>query len=276
MNKTWTREQVAERILAGDTLVIWHNNLLRISPTWLAAHPGGALAILHFVGRDATDEIDVYHPEFVLSKKIKGFIIGTVEVGPNGWEPLIPPVMTGWVRRKDDGSKDGWVWHQEAVAERAHDHNLKAPSAEILLVEKSPGDKAPSLSTLTPASCTLSLSVQNRHAKAYRELHKRIKGAGLYQTRYIAGYGPEIVRYVLLAAASVYAYQVGWIKTSALFLGMLWHQLVFTVHDLGHNGVTHIWLVDRLVGICIASLIGGLSLGWWADVSHLHWLPTSP
>ena len=52
----WTREQVAERILAGENLVVLRNKIIRVPPSWLDAHPGGALAILHFVGRDATDE----------------------------------------------------------------------------------------------------------------------------------------------------------------------------------------------------------------------------
>ena len=48
---------------------------------------------------------------------------------------------------------------------------------------------------------------------------------------------------------------------------MVWHQLVFTVHDLGHMGVTHNWAWDRLMAILIADFIGGLSVSWWVDVS---------
>jgi delta8-fatty-acid desaturase len=55
--------------------------------------------------------------------------------------------------------------------------------------------------------------------------------------------------------------------TSALFLGLLWHQLVFTVHDLGHMGVTGNWTYDRLIAISLADFIGGLSIGWWSQVS---------
>src|SRR5262245_50660837 len=94
----WTRDQVAARILAGDSLVVFDSKLLRIPPSWLAAHPGGALAILHFVGRDATDEILAYHSEDTL-RRLRAYAVGNVECGPHGWEPLIPPVMSGWVRR---------------------------------------------------------------------------------------------------------------------------------------------------------------------------------
>ena len=39
-------------------MVIRNGNLLRLNG-WLDKHPGGRLAILHMVGKDATDEINV-------------------------------------------------------------------------------------------------------------------------------------------------------------------------------------------------------------------------
>src|ERR1051325_7181693 len=98
--KVWTRDEVCTRILAGETLFIYNGKLIRVPPSWLAKHPGGRLAILHFVGRDATDEVNAFHPEAAL-KQLNRYSIGRVAVGPNGWEPLVPPVMTGWVRKKD-------------------------------------------------------------------------------------------------------------------------------------------------------------------------------
>ena len=88
-----TREQVASRILAGDNLVILRNKVLRVPPSWLTAHPGGALAILHFVGRDATDEVEAFHTDETLAK-MKGFVVGTVEVeeAPR-FAPTWPPNM---------------------------------------------------------------------------------------------------------------------------------------------------------------------------------------
>ncbi|KAF7784649.1 hypothetical protein Agabi119p4_814 [Agaricus bisporus var. burnettii] len=55
----------------------------------------------------------------------------------------------------------------------------------------------------------------------------------------------------------------------------MWHQLVFTAHDLGHNGVTHNWTLDRLIAIVIADFIGGLSIGWWVDNHNIHHLVTN-
>ncbi|KAH0838255.1 fatty acid desaturase-domain-containing protein [Lanmaoa asiatica] len=266
IHKLWSREDVVARILAGESLVVYNDLLLRIPHTWLAAHPGGALAILHFVGRDAADEIDAYHAEDTI-RTIKKYAIGTVDTSPHVWDPLLPPIMSGWVRKiSPDGS---FAWHNEA-------HPITSPSglsSEILLVHKDcsllQDADGPSLATLRPPLSNLSLKVQARHSAAYKELHKRIINTGLYKTRYLAGYGPEVARYLLLAASSAYAYKHGWLITSAVCLGLLWHQLVFTVHDLGHMGVTHDWTIDRLLAIFIADFIGGLSVGLNHNVHHL-------
>ncbi|KAG8980178.1 hypothetical protein FRB94_005075 [Tulasnella sp. JGI-2019a] len=278
--RVWTREEVTQSILKGDTLVIYDTFLLRITSNWLASHPGGALAILHFVGRDATDEINAYHPDIVLNR-VKGFIVGRVEMGEKlGWEPLVPPVAQGWVRR--DGQ-----WQNDAAAVRNDTGTSSQPcdrdrptvtSTEILLVAKDPTKNAepgPSAACINPPPATLSLAEQTRHSLAYRALHTRIKEAGLYDTRYLTGYGPELLRYSVLAATSYVAYQYRWFLTSGLFLGLLWHQLAFIVHDLGHVGVTHKWVVDRVLGISLASFCGGLSIGWWTDNHNIHHLVTN-
>jgi delta8-fatty-acid desaturase len=267
VHRLWSREEVAARILAGESLVVYNDLLLRIPHAWLAAHPGGALAILHFVGRDAADEIDAYHAGPTI-RTITKYAIGTVDTV---WDPLLPPIMSGWARKiAPDGSL---AWHNEA-----HPTPSSGLSSEVLLVHKDsslPQNAAgPTLATLRPPPSNLSLKVQARHSAAYKELHKRIIDAGFYKTRYLAGYGPEVARYLLLAASSAYAYKCGWLITSAVCLGLLWHQLVFTVHDLGHMGVTHNWTVDRLLAIFIADFIGGLSVGWWVDVSlRLSFIP---
>jgi delta8-fatty-acid desaturase len=261
--REWTRDEVAVRILAGESLIVYNDQLLRIPQSWLNAHPGGSLAILHFVGRDAADEIDAYHCDQTLAK-IKSYVIGTVETSAGIWEPLVPPIMTGWVRKLSCDGKQ--AWHNEATP---------IPSetcSEILLVEHDScllQTQGPTLSNLIPPPATLSLKEQARHSAAYKALHKRILDAGLYKTRYITGYGPEVARYLLLAASSVVAYSYGWLIISAVCLGLLWHQLVFTVHDLGHMGVTHDWTKDRLIAIILADFIGGLSVGWWVDVSSV-------
>ncbi|KAJ7092661.1 fatty acid desaturase-domain-containing protein [Mycena epipterygia] len=257
----WTREAVAAGILAGDNLVVYNDLLLRIPAKWLDQHPGGALSILHFVGRDAADEIESYHPAHVLDL-VRRYKVGTVELP---WRPLVPPVMSGWVRTSSS------AWFKEADA-------VRTGGTQILLVQKRPdGDNAPTRDTLEPPPTTLSPEDQARHSAAYKILHNRVRDAGLYDTRYITGYGPEVLRYALLASLSAYAYSHAWFITSAVFLGLFWQQLTFVAHDLGHLGVTHNWTIDRLLGILIADWIGGLSIGWWVTNHNVHHLvPNHP
>lgn len=260
----WSSKQIADRILAGDTLLIYNNTLLSIPRSWLNAHPGGELAILHFVGRDATDEIDAYHSGDTINT-IKKYAVGTVETDEHGlWKPFVPPIMTGWVRRIGEDGK--WVWYNEASAVSSPEDTDLSPSSQILLIRKDSDLLKSALPNLVPPPTNLSLKAQAEHSAAYKVLHQRIVDAGLYKTPYLTGYGPEVARYLLLASISALAYSRNWFITSAIFLGLTWHQLVFTAHDLGHMGVTHNWVWDRLLAIFIADFIGGLSIGWWVDV----------
>jgi len=269
MNTTtslWSREKVAARILDGETLIVYNGHLLSIPPKWLDAHPGGSLALLHFVGRDATDEIEANHQDDTM-QLISKYSVGRVELNDDGvWEPFLPPIAAGWIRRR--GSGGNVEWHKEAVELFQEDESESCRTSSVLLVENTRKENAsgPTISCIEPPPSSLSLKQQARHSKAYRELHKRIADAGLYQTRYLSGYGPEIIRYTLLASCSACAYSRQWFITSAVFLGLFWHQLSFSAHDLGHMGVTHNWALDRIIATIVADFIGGLSIGWWVHV----------
>jgi delta8-fatty-acid desaturase len=212
------------------------------------------------MGRDATDEIDCYHSDHVL-ELVRRYQVGTVALP---WKPLVPPVMSGWVRTKGD------TWYNEAGA-------MRGSGTQILLVQKRHEDatSTPNRAVLELGSSDLSAEDQARHSAAYKVLHRRIRDAGLYNTRYLTGHGPDILRYALLASLSVYAYNHAWFLTSAVFLGLLWQQLTFIAHDLGHLGVTHNWIIDRILGTFIANWAGGVSIGWWVDVSA-YWLICVP
>ena len=54
---------------------------------------------------------------------------------------------------------------------------------------------------------------------------------------------------------------------SSVCAAILWWQMAFVAHDLGHNGVTHNQKLDTIFGIVLANFTGGLSLGWW---KHNH------
>lgn len=49
---------VRQLIASGKHIVISEGRVLQLDG-WLQKHPGGKLAIMHMVGRDATDEINM-------------------------------------------------------------------------------------------------------------------------------------------------------------------------------------------------------------------------
>ncbi|KZT06016.1 fatty acid/sphingolipid desaturase [Laetiporus sulphureus 93-53] len=269
----WTREQVAARILAGETLVIVDNQVVRVPQSWLTAHPGGVLAVLHFVGRDASDEVHAFHSVETL-KRMQGYVIGRIQTDGDGWDPLLPPIMSGWVRKP--GKDDKMEWYNEAKPLHPSKNFPSVSASEMLLVERDEcSSHGPSLADLQHPETPLSIELQMRHSRAYTDLHQRVKDAGLYNTPYIKGYGPEFIRYTLLGTLSAILYMKGWLIPSAFFLGLMWQQLTFFVHDLGHLGVTHNWVVDRLTAIFFADFIGGLSVGWWVNNHNIHHLVTN-
>ena len=57
-NQLLSRRAIEGLIAEGHIIVIAENRVLQLDG-WLDQHPGGRLAILHMVGRDATDEINM-------------------------------------------------------------------------------------------------------------------------------------------------------------------------------------------------------------------------
>ena len=108
----------------------------------------------------------------------------------------------------------------------------------------------------------------------YRLLFKRMEDEGLFNCNYMA-YAIEMCRYTFLFSIFILALTTGYFALSGLFLGLLWHQLVFTVHDAGHMGITHSFQVDTVIGIIIADFIGGLSVGWWKRNHNVHHIVTN-
>lgn len=51
-------QDIERRIDQGEPVVIYEGYALHLGE-WINRHPGGRLAILHMVGRDATDEINM-------------------------------------------------------------------------------------------------------------------------------------------------------------------------------------------------------------------------
>ena len=99
---TLTRSQLAERIAQGESLVLHRRKIYKLD-RWLATHPGGELAILHFVGRDATDEIEAYHSDDTVARLMSRFVIGYLDHADwDHYKPLVPPVQLGYRKGKLD------------------------------------------------------------------------------------------------------------------------------------------------------------------------------
>lgn len=124
--------------------------------------------------------------------------------------------------------------------------------------------KYPSLDAATQHSITLK----------FRELHQRVRDEGYYDCRYVE-YGKEMVRYTALFCLFLFTLNREWYTTSACFLGLWWHQIMFTAHDAGHRGITHNFVIDSLIGIFIGNFCSGLSIGWWKSSHNVHHFVTN-
>jgi delta8-fatty-acid desaturase len=110
--------------------------------------------------------------------------------------------------------------------------------------------------------------------RKYRILDEKLRAKKLYDCNYSA-YAVEAIRYTFLACMTLLCLHWGQYALSGMFLGFLWHQLVFTVHDAGHMGITHNFQIDTVIGIIIADFIGGLSVGWWKRNHNVHHIVTN-
>lgn len=117
---------------------------------------------------------------------------------------------------------------------------------------------------------------QQAISASFQELHQDIRDRGLYTCR-LSNYAKEMTRYLSLFCLFVLAFRQGWVLTSAVFLGLFWHQIMFSAHDAGHLSITQNFKVDTAIGIFIADFCCGLSMGWWKSSHNVHHLvPNHP
>lgn len=143
-------------------------------------------------------------------------------------------------------------------------------------------DQYPALDALT----------QRAIVEKYRALHQKIKAEGYYDCQY-RQYAKEMGRYLCIFAAFFVALKSEWFIASAALLGLFWvyhdlldlhqeeaannlqHQIMFTAHDAGHQGITHNFVIDTLIGMFVADFCCGLSIGWWKSSHNVHHLVTN-
>ncbi|KAJ4248720.1 hypothetical protein NW762_012558 [Fusarium torreyae] len=287
-----------ERLIADDqTIVIFEDAVLRLDG-WMERHPGGRLAILHMVGRDATDEMKAYHSEATL-RTMKAYRIGRKQ---GSWVNRTPPIRGGiFCKDATEGVEielsDSSVASDVEESSDAVSSASSAYSSSGVDVKDKDGLKQRSVSsdesrkqsvTVRVANAgiareiqkdleeypSLDARVQKDIAEKYSALHERVRKEGLYQCPYIE-YGKEMVRYTTLFTlfATLFYYQ--WYIPSSIFLGLFWHQIMFSAHDAGHLAITSNFVVDTLIGMFIADFCCGLSIGWWKSSHNVHHLITN-
>ncbi|EHK23232.1 uncharacterized protein TRIVIDRAFT_74251 [Trichoderma virens Gv29-8] len=300
-----TRDEIEALIASGRHIIIYGGYVLRLDG-WLQYHPGGAKAIMHMVGRDATDWIEVIHSKGA-KEKMARYRIGKIE---GSWLNFRPPIQGGIFRTMEEIESDHSKGiHGISTGEDTSSSSSRAPSpvfdvdtkslrdrksasghaaarsgsiSSESTTDKTPLDGMSYLDIVTREHISLDLekypavdeATQAHIVANYRELHQKIIDAGLYKTNYSA-YGWECLRYFSLFATMLIALSYGYYFISALSLGFLWHQLVFTAHDAGHMGITHDYFIDTTIGIFIANFVGGLSLGWWKHNHNVHHIVTN-
>jgi delta8-fatty-acid desaturase len=123
---------------------------------------------------------------------------------------------------------------------------------------------------------SLDAETQRNISVNFRKLHEKVRENGLHLCN-ISNYGMEVVRYITLFSLFIFALSCEWYITSAVFLGLFWHQIMFVAHDAGHLAITHNFNIDMMIGIFIADFCCGLSIGWWKSSHNVHHLvPNHP
>ncbi|KAK3696618.1 hypothetical protein LTR37_017871 [Vermiconidia calcicola] len=298
--RVFTRREIESLIAAGDIIVITQNTVLRLN-AWKDKHPGGSLVLQHMIGRDATHEINISHsPEIV--KSMRHYRIGRVD---GVWENLIPPIQGGVYHLhakeehthkptssphdsayESDGSSDcvditelEWENIKEVSKNMPHRtnagvqrHNTERDAQSLMSPEDyTTAEMQQALENDLAKYPSLDAATQGDIAAKFQLLHQRVRDEGFYDCRYVEYY-KEMARYATLFALFAFCLSRSWYFVSACFLGLFWHQIMFSAHDAGHRGITHNFTKDTLIGIFIADFCCGLSIGWWKSSHNVHHL----
>lgn len=309
-----SRERIESLIAQGRKIVLVDGVVLKVD-AWLPFHPGGDKAILHMVGRDATNEVKAFHSEST-QKWMRNYRIGRYE---EPWTDFVPPIQGGVFKREEVDRKNEDICPLTPVEQPAEyfsassseepspifEAAAKRPIEGLRKRRTSDGAKsdssATSLETLAIGEPAVGVNKRQYPGETrtqheierdlklypsldtitqlniitkYKKLDEQLRAEGLYDCNYFA-YFTEVCRYTLLGGLAYYFLQKGWYALSAAFLGMMWHQLVFTVHDAGHMGITHNFHVDSVIGMFIADFLGGLSCCWWKQNHNVHHIVTN-
>lgn len=289
-------EDISDLIGQGKAVVIYKNNVLNLTP-WIKYHPGGEKAVYHMVGRDATDEMEVYHSEEVIASFTK-WRVGTINYQ---WENLLPPIQGGiYPTTKKAQKTDIKSNVSNSLCNKALNGAPGGPVSPIVpqgvkYVDRKDKDKYYPLAktdvVVDPKLLmdlydnglarndllslpSLDYDTQNDIKDHYHKLHARVIRAGLYKCAY-SHYARELIKIGSLFLYSFSLLKLRYYSLSALLMGMAWHQMTFIAHDAGHVSLSHNYQIDNIFGMIIADWFGGLSLGWWKRNHNVHHLVTN-
>ncbi len=110
-------------------------------------------------------------------------------------------------------------------------------------------------------------------ATDYRELVARVRDAGLLDRRPLY-YSVKIAMTVAAFGAgwaALFAVGDSWFALAiAVWLALMFAQVVFLGHDAGHQQIFLSRRVNRRVGLLVGNLLTGLSFGWWVAKHNAH------
>ncbi|KAI9502610.1 fatty acid desaturase-domain-containing protein [Coemansia spiralis] len=241
-----TASELRQRIGNGEYLVIIDGLVCKLNG-FVNKHPGGPLAILHMVGRDATDEVMSMHPQEVLDNRVPRWAVARFVPDSNDSEMVVSYV-------------------EDMQLPYSAPRSTSAGGAQY----PQPGEGD------VKASAKLDYAAIQRD---FRDLDSNLHKAGFYRCRY-SDYAYEAARYLFLFVTAVglilFGPHCAWTYLLAgASTAILWQQLAFFAHDLGHNELTGRRKIDMVLGICIADLLGGLSVGWWKKNHNTHHIVTN-
>lgn len=220
-----SRSTIANRIAAGNLLVIHSPLVYKIPVAWLKLHPGGTLAILHYVGREASNELEAYHSGRTVKERMSRWVIGKIDVDEKeGWRDMVPPIQLGMWPLPVPVIKVSTAEEVEGTESTAR---TEAPRLVLTSEMVNPTVSASTPLPLTP-------SYQHHLRKSARKLHARIQSLGLDSPpEFMSGYGPSTIIYVTLFLLFVYLYRraestLDYVA-AAVALGLFWHQITFVV-----------------------------------------------
>ncbi|KAK4698906.1 hypothetical protein P7C70_g7362, partial [Phenoliferia sp. Uapishka_3] len=310
--RTLTRDQIAFAITRGHVLVIHRGFVYRLN-SFLKNHPGGALPVLHYVGRDATDEIEAYHPVFAL-KRMKNFVCGKVDsadwpgeevLNSVGWKPLVPPLHLGWSNLASSYENVGTLDETLALLKEGGENIAKLAGLGSPAGTELPFLAANSLEP-PPPPAGLDPAEQHRLAISFRKFRRELlQVPGLFENNPWELYKSHIYRCAALFTSFITFYlratQKWHYAVSAISLGFFMHQIMyaftlltsssilpslypdvpshvfprFVAHDAGHTEITGDRFKDKVIGCVIAAYASGMSLGWWVSQHDVHHMVTN-